>query len=99
MVIKGAYVTPMPTDDFALAIKLATKFVNLCRLRDVPEDRIKLVIDYIEDMKALKAEAEGAIQPPAGALPPGAPPMDPTGGGAPPPMPPEMAAAMPPVAA
>ncbi len=97
MVVKGKYVTPMPTDDFALAIKLATKFVNLCRLREVPEDRIKLVIDYIEDVKGLKeqAEAEAAAKQAAAAPPPG--PM-PTDGGGMPPMPPG-APAMPPIAA
>lgn len=98
MVINGTYVTPMPTDNFDMAIGLASKFVNLCRLQEVPEDRIKLVIDYIEDVKGLKDQAQPP-PPPAAAPMPGMPPMTPDGGGAPPPMPPEMVAAMPPIAA
>ena len=105
MVIKGKYVTPMPFDDFELAIKLASKFANLCRLRDVPEERLKLVVDWIEDVKSLKDQATAAAAPPPmpigpGGMPPAGPaPMTPDGGGAPPPMPPEMAAALPPISA
>lgn len=102
MVVKGKYVTPLPSYDFALALKMAGKFVNLCRLRDVPEDRVKLVIDFIEDVKALQDQAQPA--PPAMPAMPGAPPagagagalppdagMPPPDGG-PPPMVPPMAA-------
>ncbi len=107
MVIKGKYVTPLPFDDFELAIKLASKFANLCRLRDVPEDRIKLVVDWIEDVKSLRDQAKAAAMPPPMMPAPGMPPMgsdpmapmDPNGGGAPPPLPPEMVGAMPPIAA
>lgn len=104
MVIKGKYVTPLPFDDFQLAIKLASKFANLCRLREVPEERIKLIVDWIEDVKSLRDQAQAAAAPPPappGAPPPGDPmaPLPPDGGGAPPPLPPEMAEAMPPIAA
>jgi len=102
MVIKGKYVTPLPFDDFELAIKLASKFANLCRLREVPEQRIKLIVDWIEDVKSLRDQAKAALAPPP-VMPgmPGLPPapMTPDGGGAPPPLPPELAAAMPPIAA
>jgi hypothetical protein len=102
MVVKGKYVTPMPTDNFELAISMATKFISLCRLRDVPEDRIKLVIDYIEDVKGERDRMNGVTPTMPGVTAAAGPTTDPTmptGGGGPPPMPPEMAAAMPPVAA
>lgn len=88
MVTTGTYMAPEPFDNFDLIIQRAGKFINVCRQQEVPDDRIKLLRDYIEDTKALKQQAEAeaaakqaAMQPPP--APPGMPPM-----GAPPPMPP-----------
>lgn len=84
MVTTGRYLSPEPFDNLDLIISRAGKFINVCRQQDVPEARIKLLHDYIEDAKGLKqqiAEAEAAKQ--AAAAPPvdaGMPP-----GGAPPP--------------
>lgn len=104
MVVTGRYVTPLSTDPFMMQIALAGKFVNLCRLKDVPEERLKLVLDYIEDTKALKDQADEAAAakaaPPAGPMgPPGMPPPPPDGGLTPPdagmpPMPPGIPPAM-----
>ena len=102
MVILGKYNSPAPTDDLALCIKRASKFYNLARLKDVPEARRKLVLNYIEDAKSLQALAASAAAAPAG--PPGPPGMPmppgatmPPGAGAPPgPPPPDAGAGLPP---
>lgn len=93
MVVTGKYVTPLPTDAFELQIQRAGKFYNLCRLKDVPEERLKLILDFIEDTKSLKDQAEAAAAakaaaaaPPPGPMGPnGAPPGPPPGAGGPPP--------------
>lgn len=96
MVVRGTYVTPLPFDDMMSAISLASKFANLCRLREVPEERIKLIVDYIEDLKALKDQATAQTMPAGPMVSPGAPPppMDPSM--APPPAMPDPNAPMPP---
>lgn len=107
MITTGKYVSPEPFDNFELLIARTGKMINLCRVEEVPDDRIKLLRDYIEDAKALKEEiaqaeaakaAANAPAPPMGGPPGmGAPPMPPPGAGAPPggapPMPPMPAAA------
>lgn len=105
MVTTGRYLPPEPwdvgPDQFQTLIGRAGKFYNLCRQQEVPQERLKLISDYIEDAKSLKDQiaAEEAAKAAAAAPPPmpvgpmagGALPMDP--GAMPmPPMPPGMAA-------
>ncbi len=84
MITTGRYLSPEPFDDLDLLIKRAGKMINLCRAKEVPDARLKLLRDYIEDAKGLKeqmaadaakkaAEAAAAAVPPG--PPPGAPPM------------------------
>lgn len=84
MVVTGRYIAPEPFDTLELIIQRAGKFINVCRQQDVPEGRIKLLHDYIEDAKSLAEEAKeraaaaAAAQAPPGpppGMPPGAPPM------------------------
>lgn len=95
MITTGKYVSPEPFDNFDLLIARTGKMINLCRVEEVPDARIKLLRDYIEDAKGLKDQiakdeaakaAANAPAPPMGGPPGmGAPPM-----GAPPGMPPGM---------
>lgn len=102
MVTTGRYLSPEPFDDLPLLIKRAGKMINLCRAQEVPDTRIQLLRDYIEDAKGLQetmAEAERKKQAEANAkaaaaMPP--PPMGGPPGMAPPGMPPQ---GMPPMAA
>lgn len=96
MITTGRYMGPDSFDNFDLLIARAGKMVNLCRVQDVPEDRIKLLHDFIEDAKSLKDQAAAkaaAAAPPPGAAPgpmnappPGAPPPPMPGPGGPMPM-------------
>jgi hypothetical protein len=82
MITTGRYLSPEPFDDLPLLIKRAGKMINLCRTQEVPEPRLKLLSDYIEDAKGLMdqmAEAERAKQAEAAAkaaaaMPPPPPP-------------------------
>ncbi len=56
MITTGKYLSPEPTDDFDLLFKRAGKMINLCRLQEVPEPRIKLLRDWIEDAKGLQEQ-------------------------------------------
>lgn len=61
MITTGRYLSPEPFDDLDLLIKRTGKMINLCRTQEVPEARIKLLHDSIEDAKALQEEiAEAA---------------------------------------
>ena len=86
MITTGRYLSPEPFDDLELLIKRAGKMINLCRTQEVPDARMKLLRDYIEDAKGLQkqiadeeAAKAAAAAPPPGAMPgspmPGAPPM------------------------
>ncbi len=97
MVTTGRYMSPEPFDNFDLIIQRAGKFYNLCRQQEVPEARLKLLRNYIEDTKSLKEQiaAEQAAKAAAAAPPPmpGPPGMAPPDGplpGMPPPGPPPM---------
>lgn len=98
MITTGRYQSPEPFDDLDLLIKRAGKMINLCRSQEVPDARIKLLHDWIEDAKGLQeqiaaearqkaAEAAAAAAPP---LPMGMPPMPPGPPGMPPPGAPPM---------
>lgn len=94
--ITGKYVTPLPTDQFDLQIERAGKFYNLCRLKELPEGRLKLILDFIEDTKSLRDQTMAAANAAGPAAPmtppeppmPGAPPPPPDGGAVP--MPPDL---------
>lgn len=86
MVTTGRYLAPEPFDNLAMIVERAGKFYNLCRQQEVPENRLKLLRDLIEDTKGLQDEAKrkamadaaaAAPQPMAG--PPGMPPAGPPG--------------------
>lgn len=94
MITTGRYIGPEPTDDFPLLLKRAGKMINLCRAQEVPDGRIKLLRDYIEDTKTLmeriaEEERKKAAEAAARAQPTPPPPGMPMPG-APPPMPPGM---------
>jgi hypothetical protein len=78
MVTTGRYIGPEGFDNLDLLISRAGKYINLLRQKDVPDGRIKLIRDYIEDAKGLK---ESIGMPPEGPLPgmPPAPPGPPMG--------------------
>jgi hypothetical protein len=92
MVTKGKYIAPDSFDNLELLVQRTGKFINLCRQHEVPEDRIKLLHDHIEDAKTLmdEAKAKAAAAAAAAAPPPGMPPAGPPG------MPPGGAPSMPP---
>lgn len=106
MVIDGKYMSPEPFDNLDLIISRGGKFYDLCRLNDVPEDRLKLVRDFISDARSMKQQAAtasantnaGPYAPPAPPMPPAGPPgMVPPDGplpGMPMPPPPGMAPPM-----
>jgi hypothetical protein len=73
MVTTGRYLSPEPFDNLDLIIQRAGKFYNVCRAQDVPDDRLQLLRDLVEDAKSLKEQAAPPPAPP-GAMPP---PMDP----------------------
>lgn len=83
MVVEGRYLSPEPFDNLDLIVQRAGKFYNLCRQKEVPEDRLQLLRDYMEDAKSLIEQAK----PPApNATPmPGAPGVPPPGPGMEPP--------------
>lgn len=102
MVTKGTYMAPEPFDNFDLIVQRAGKFINVCRQQKVPDDRIKLLRDYIEDAKSLKEQiaAEEAAKAAAMAPPPPAPmPGMPPAGGPPMPAGPAPEGMIPPMAA
>lgn len=86
MLRKSKYIEPLPYDNLDLIIKLTANKIHECRCRDVDEEKIALLIQYIEDAKVLKNGIATAQHP----MPTGQPQM-PQGGqpppGAPPPMP------------
>ena len=76
IVVQGKYLSPEPNDNLQLAIQRASKFYNLCRLQEVPEARLQMLLDYVEDAKAL-------LNPPAPPVLGTEAPMDPMAGGDP----------------
>lgn len=92
MVTTGKYVAPDSFDNLELVVQRTGKFINVCRQQEVPEARIKLLHDHIEDAKSLmeEAKAQAAAKAAAMAPPPPAPGMPPPGAPSPgaPPMPP-----------
>lgn len=102
IVFEGKVHTPEPFDDLQQLIDRGSKFYQLCRVRNVPDDRMQLLREFILQAKTLKQKAEMAAQaaappppmPGPGMLPeavPGMPALPmPPGGGAPPQLPPAM---------
>ncbi len=102
IVIEGKALQPEPFDYLKLIIQRGRKFYNLCRDKDVPEERLALLRDYLtraKDMDDIETAKASAFQNPQGqAMPggavgpiqmPGAPPQGPSG---PPQAPPGLAA-------
>ncbi len=84
IVTKGTYLSPEPFDNLPLMLERAGKFYNLCRQQEVPEARLQLLRNLMEDIKALQdriaaeeAAKTAAAAPPMG--PPGMPPAGPPG--------------------
>jgi hypothetical protein len=75
MVTTGRYLPPEPFFNLDLIVARCTKFYELCRQQEVPEDRLQLLRDYIADAKSLMDQAAGPPPPPMGPPLPGEPPM------------------------
>lgn len=98
MIVKNRYVSPDTVDDLKLAKARTRKMVNLCRVKEVPEERINHLLKFLEDIESLEEQAAAAqaakVPPPgpAGMTPPEGPlpgmpgPMGPPPGA--PPLPP-----------
>lgn len=106
IVVEGRYLSPEPFDNLQLAKTRASKFYNVCRANQVPDDKLELLRNYISDCDALTQQAASASAPPGGApapgpgMPPGAAsPLPPPGATGPMPPPPMMPPGMPPMAA
>ncbi len=98
MVVEGRYLSPEPFDNLELIIQRGGKFYNLCRQKDVPEDRLQLLRDLITDARSLMEQAkpppppgmDTPPMPPQGMPPPDGMPMPGPEGMAPPMGPPGM---------
>jgi hypothetical protein len=71
----GEYYPPEPTDDLELALKLATQSYNKFRLRKVPAKNLDLLLEYLDDVRALTQLAQQGAQQAAApaAVPPSMP--------------------------
>lgn len=97
IVIEGKALQPEPFDYVALIVQRGRKFYNLCRKKEVPEERLALLRSYLmrakelEDEQAAKAAAlQQAPQAPMGQPMPGGPMAALQPPGAPPPAGPPM---------
>jgi hypothetical protein len=84
IVTKGKRMSPEPFDNLELCLQRAGKFYNVCRQQEVPEHRMQLLREWMEDVEGMIAERkaraaaeQAAMAPPMG--PPGMPPMPPPG--------------------
>jgi hypothetical protein len=82
MVLDGKQRAPEPFDNAYIAKDLAVKFYNLCRVNSVPEDRLKLLRNYIvyctqridqQEAKQMQMQAQAQapapeMMPPQGAM-------------------------------
>lgn len=93
IVKEGKALLPEAFDNLELAEALGRKFYNMCRVKDVPEDRLQLLRDYVSRAKTLndRAKATAAAQAAANA-PQAAPPQGQPPNGAPPGAQPQRAA-------
>jgi Bacteriophage head to tail connecting protein len=92
IVEKGEYYPPEPTDDLELAVSLVTESYNKFRLRRLPPDRLDLLLEYLDDLRAMGEAAQAQAQPqaqpqspeqaPPGATQAGPMPVQPAAGGA-----------------
>jgi hypothetical protein len=57
IITTGKYISPEPWDDFALGKKRTAKFINLCRIRDVPGRIMDHLHHFWEDLDAMEKEA------------------------------------------
>lgn len=85
MIDEGEALSPMSTDNLGRIVELAGKFINWCRLRNVPSERWALVSQYADEAIRLKGMA---TPPPAPAPMPGPMPSAPPNPMGAPPMPP-----------
>lgn len=77
IVIEGVSYLPESFDNLQLALTRGRKFYNMCRIKEVPEDRLSLLRDYLAraDAKLKEAMAPPPMAaPPMGAAPPSAGP-------------------------
>ena len=65
IVIEGRYLSPQPFDNLQLALTRAGKFYNMCRVQELPEDRLNLLQNYIVDCKAMLDAANSPTPLPA----------------------------------
>lgn len=74
MIEKGEVVHPEPSDNLNMAKNLAIQYLNYGQVRSVPEHRLDVIRQYIQEVGQM---LQAAMPPPgpATALPPGAPPV------------------------
>lgn len=96
MIRTGNYVPPLPYDNHDLIVKFGAQKIHECRVREVDEDKVALIVQYIEEAIEMKGGMPDTNQPapvdpmlgptpdPSAAFGPGAPPVGPPG--APPPV-------------
>lgn len=83
MVKTGEYITPIGVDDLELAKKLAGKYINWCRVHEVPADKQALIAQYLDEVIQAAKPPPQPMTPAGGAQVPGGPVV---GGPPPPPM-------------
>jgi hypothetical protein len=79
IVIEGVAFVPEPFDNLQLTITRGRKFYNMCRIKEVPEERLALLRDYLARADAMLKEA---MAPPPMPAAPAVPPPDPAAAGA-----------------
>ena len=75
----GEYTYPEPTDDLEMTVKLVTQSLAKYRIRNLPEDRLDLLRNYLADAQGLQQSAidkQQQAEAPQGAQP-GQPPGQP----------------------
>lgn len=60
----GNAVLPESFDNLQLAVALGRKFYNMCRVKGVPEDRLRLLRDYVARANDLNKRAQQTLTPP-----------------------------------
>ena len=91
MLDKGIYHSPEPFMDLKFSVKRVNEAYLVARMQDAPEDRLDLLMRFIQEAMELQASTVAASLPPEGAMGPVSPgPMAPgpvPGEGAPSPLP------------
>ena len=85
MVTQGVYSSPEPFDNLSMCLDRGRKYINACRVSEVPEDRMVLLRNWMQDVQALLDRAAGRTASSDPSTGPGGPGgSEPGPGGAPP---------------